>query len=252
MRSLRLLLFGLLIAVPALAGTAYVPFVAATRPTTGGTQVNFDLTNLGTVPRLGTVHFVAAGENGNAGGTDLLSLRLDPGKIYPRTCCGNASGLLILSGAPQIAYNVYLEEVFAPVPPTSVSLRLPLISGKDAVPAGSQATLLRLSGDGAGVVVSSFGILNLGHQAARCSVVGFPPYVQAQLQDIVIPPVSVAAYPDIFGRPTLGAQGSPTVTCDQPFYPFALIYRGVPGSPLSLNLPWVEFVPPAVPLGTVP
>ena len=59
-------------------------------------------------------------------------------------------------------------------------------------------------------------------------------------------------FPDLFGRPTLGAQGAPLVTCDQPFYPFAILYWGLPGNPFLSILPWIEFVPPIVPLGAVP
>jgi hypothetical protein len=257
MRTLRLsplILLTLLVAMPALAGTAYVPLVAASPSGTDrATQVSFDLVNLGTVPRLGAVHFVAAGENGNAGGTQLFSLRMEPGRTSTRTCCVDASGLLLLSGAPQVEIDVFLQEIFPQqAEPNSLSLRLPLITSKEALPAGSRGTLPMLSADGAGIVVTSFGILNLGHQPAHCSVDGFPPYVEQFVREIAIPPVSIAAYPDIFLRPTLGAQGRPVVICDQPFYPFALIYHGLSGAALSFELPWIDFAGPVVPLGTVP
>src|SRR6201999_2017907 len=107
MRTLRLLPLisliplALLVAMPARAGTAYVPFVTASPSGTDrATQVGFSLVNLGTVPRLGSVHFVAAGENGNAGGTELFTLRMEPGRSFTRACCVDASGLLVLSGAP--------------------------------------------------------------------------------------------------------------------------------------------------------
>ncbi len=254
MRTLRLLPLTLLVAMPALAGTAYVPFVTASPSGTDrATQVSFGLVNLGTVPRLGAVQFVAAGESGTTGGTQLFSLRMEPGRTFTRACCVDASGLLILSGAPQVEYDIALNEVFPQqAAPNSLSLRLPLITSKESLPAGSRGTLPLLSADGAGIVVTSFGILNLGHQAAHCSVDGFPPYVEQFVREIVIPPVSVAAYPDLFLRPTLGAQGRPIVSCDQPFYPFALIYHDLPASTPSFELPWVEFAGPVVPLGTVP
>jgi hypothetical protein len=254
LRTLFLLPLILLPAMPALAGTAYVPFVAASDGDgIRATQVNFEVTNLGSVPRLSSVHFVAAGENGNAGGTDLLTARLTPGQSFTQSCCGNGSGLLILSGAPQIEHEIYLQESFPQqAAPNTVTLRLPVITAKEALPAGSRGTLQKLFGDGAGVVVTSFGILNLGHQPAHCSVESFPPYVEQYVREITVPPVSVAGFPDIFLRPTLGAQAKPMVTCDQPFYPFALIYHDLLGSRFSSGLPWTEFAAPIVSLGTVP
>ena len=32
--------------------------------------------------------------------------------MFSRTCCLNASGLLILSGAPQVEVDVFLNEIF--------------------------------------------------------------------------------------------------------------------------------------------
>jgi hypothetical protein len=251
---LPLLLLPALPPLPALAGTGYVPFVAASPVGAGrATRVGFDLFNLGAVPRQGSVRFVVAGENGNAGGASIFSLRLEPGRKYSEECCDNGSGLLILSGAPQIEYDVYLRETFPQQEaPNTLGFRLPVVTSKEALPAGSRGTLQILSADGAGVVVTSFGILNLGHLPAHCTVDGFPPYVEQFVREVTVPPVSVAGFPDIFLRPTLGAQGRPTVICDQPFYPFALIYHGLFGNSFSFGLPWVEFAAPVMPLGSVP
>jgi hypothetical protein len=254
MRARWLLLSALLLARPALAAEAFVPFVAPEPPGFGAGRsiaVSFEVVNLGAVPRLGSVHFVASGEDGTAGGTDLLTLRMAPGRSFLRTCCQDTSGLLVFSGAPQLAVEVSLTETFGQPPPNALAQRLPLVTAGDALPAGSRGILPTLRGDGAGVGLSSFGILNLGHQPAHCSVSGFPPYVQQLFQAVVIPPVSVAAYPDLFGRPTLGAQGTPVVTCDQPFYPFAIVYAGLLGSSFSFILPTVDFVPPVVTLGNL-
>jgi hypothetical protein len=255
-RALRLLLFSFLVALPALAGTGYVPFVAALPAGSDGTratQVSFNLINLGVVPRVGGVHFVAAGQDGNSGGVDLLSLRILPGQTFSRTCCDNASGLLILSGAPQIEYEIYLQETFPQeAAPNSLSVRLQVITAEDALPAGSRGTLQTLFGDGVGVNVTGFGILNLGHQTAHCSVENLPPFVEQFVRQVVVPPVSVMGFPDLFLRPIFGTEGRPIVTCDQPFYPFALLYHGLLGSRFSLGLPWIEFAGPVRPLGTVP
>jgi hypothetical protein len=67
----------------------------------------------------------------------------------------DASGLLLLSGAPQIEVDVLLEEIFpSQATPNSLRLRLPLVTSKEALPAGSRGTLPTLSADGGGIVRS--------------------------------------------------------------------------------------------------
>jgi hypothetical protein len=258
-RARCFLLSGLLIALslPALAGESYVPFVTPEPPGTGtspirATFLSFDVINNGAVNRLAAIRFVALGEDGNAGGTTIFNARLPSSRPFPRICCQDSSGLLVLSGAPQIEIEVHLTEAFAQAEPNLISLRLPLLTARDARPAGSTARLETLHGDGLGFRVTSLGILNLARQPAHCSVAGFPPVVQQRFfGTITVPPISVAAYPDLFGRPSLGLEGAPTITCDQPFYPFAIAYVGFPGAPAS-SLPWAEFVPPVAMLGGTP
>ncbi|HZF08028.1 MAG TPA: hypothetical protein VFE33_04475 [Thermoanaerobaculia bacterium] len=263
MRAPCLLLLSILIALPSLAGTAYIPFVAEDLPGADAgrsTTVDVEIYNQGTVGRRYAVSFVRAGEDGSQGGTFLRTDAQAPGTARTLTCCDGGSGMLIVSGAPQIAFTVHLNEVFNQPSPNMVSLRLPLVTAADALPAGSHASLQRLVWEFGDSVTSSVGIVNLGHHPAHCtgSGISFPAQFP-DLQSIDVPPVSVAAVPHALhgpvvqgGTPITFFEQRPTFTCDQPFYPFALVYWGLLGASLPVGLPWVEFVPPTIPLGNVP
>jgi hypothetical protein len=231
MRAPCLLLLGFSIALPSLAGTAYIPFVAENLPgaePNRSTAVNLEIYNQGTVSRRYAVSFVRAGEDGSRGGTFLRTDAQAPGTARTLACCDGASGLLIISG--------------------------------EALPAGSHASLQSLVGTLSGFTTSSLGILNLGHHPAHCLVTGFDfPERFPDLPSIDVPPISVAALPDLIGQSIFGKsartpisfyQARPTITCDQPFYPFAITYAGTPTDPGGL--PWMELVRPTVPLGSVP
>jgi hypothetical protein len=256
---------GFLIALPSLAGEAYIPFVTQNLPgvdPSRSTTVHVEIYNQGTVSRRYAVSFVRAGEDGSHGGTFLRTDAQTPGTARTLSCCDGESGMLIVSGAPQIAFTAHLDEVFDQPAPNTVSLRLPLITAREALPAGSHASLQKLVWQFGDSVTTSLGILNLGHHPAHCTVSGIDfPQQFPELQSIDVPPVSVAALPSVLHAPVIPGLASslitvfeqrPTFTCDQPFYPFALVYRGLLGSSLPGGLPWVEFVPPTVPLGTVP
>jgi len=263
MRALCWLLLVLAIARPSLAGTAYIPFVAQNRPgadASRSTTVQLEIYNQGTVPRRYTVSLVRAGEDGSRGGTLVSGKTLRPGERSTLACCDGASGLLIVSGAPQIVVTAHLGEAFNQPQPNTIFTRLPLLTAPDALPAGAPTSLQKLVWEYGDSTTSSLGILNLGHQPAHCSVarLDFPEQFP-ELQSIGVPAVSLAAFPSVLHAPVFPAAGiithfeqRPTVTCDQPFYPFALVYWGLLGSSLPVGLPWVEFVPPAVPLGSVP
>ena len=257
MKAPFLLLSSFLIALPALAGEAFVPFVTSDP---GGvdsgrsTGAGLELYNRGSVARHYTVRFVPAGAAGPAAGVLVEAGTLAPGSFASVSCCesGRISGVLVVSGAPQIAVAADLFEMFNHPGPNGVLARLPVLTAQDAVPAGGSALLQRLTWASNGVVTSSLGIFNLGSRPARCAVSGFGDSAASfsDLRSFVVPAGSTAAFPDVLGQ-RIGTQGftsftvRPAVTCDQPFYPFAVQYAGNVGG----ILPSVEVVPPSVMLG---
>jgi hypothetical protein len=264
-RALRLLLLETLIgliALPALAGTAYIPFVT-TDPVgldSGRSPApGVDLYNTGSVPRRYSVRFVPAGTIGGVGGVGGVGggSILQEGTVAPHafasvSCCAEGSGVLIVTGAPQIAVSAGLSLMFNHPLPNSVGTRLPVITSLDAVPARGIALLDNLSWATNNGATSSLGILNFGSRLAHCSVSGFVEAAErfTDLQNLLVQAGSTIALPDVLGQ-RIGSLGfssyaaRPTVTCDQPFYPFAINYVGG-------TLPFIVTVPPALTLGNAP
>jgi hypothetical protein len=252
-RALRLLLLlEALIALPALAGTAYIPFVT-TDPVgidSGRSPApGVDLYNTGSVPRRYSVHFIPAGGSSLNGGELLQEGTVAPHTFASVSCCDERSGVLVVTGAPQIALSAGLSLMFNHPQPNSVGTRLPVVTSRDAVPAGGSALLQGLGWAANGGLTTSLGILNLGAYLAHCSVTGFvdAPERFTDLQDLLVQAGSTAALPDVLGQ-RIGSLGfssyaaRPTVTCDQPFYPFAIAYY-------SGSLPFIVTVPPSLTLG---
>jgi hypothetical protein len=256
MKALRWLLLGVWIALPATAGQAYIPFVAADPPgfdSGRSTIPDLELSNLGGLARRYSVRFVPAGENGLAGGELVQTDALAPGSFADVSCCDRGSGVLVVSGAPQIAVGARLDEMFNHAQPNGILTRLPVITARDAVPAGGRALLQALVWARNLEVTSSLGILNLGRGTARCSVSGFAGAADrfSDLLGFTVAPGSIAAFPDVIGQRLApqsftGYSARPIATCDQPFYPFAINYY------LGGGLPFVEVVTPAVMLGNAP
>jgi hypothetical protein len=259
MRTYGLLLLGILTALPALAGQAYIPFVAADPPgfdsgRSGGPSVV--LYNQGSVARRYTVTFVPAGASGVSGGEILQTDTIAPQSFAGVSCCDRLSGVLVVSGAPQIAVGADFVEMLSQPQPNGVVTRLPVLTARDAVPAHGSALLLTLAWSQNGIATSSLGILNLGSRLAHCSITGFTPSPASfsDLQDLLVQAGGMIALPDVLGQ-RIGSQGfssyaaRPTVTCDQPFYPFAINFVG--GAEPGV-LPWVEVIGPSVTLGNAP
>jgi len=266
MRGRVLLLFGLLadlpLGAPAVAGPAYVPFVAPEAPgpfANRSTVPSLELYNLGGEPRRYAIRFVPAGEDGSKGGEAVAAGRLKLGQRITVSCCAGESGVLIVTGAPQIAVGAHIDETFLRrTVPNEVRGRLPVLTARDALPAGTRAVLASLISDPLGEWTNSLGILNLGSASAHCSVTGLGHgiFIFPELDAIDIPPASVAAFPDILSRlrgPSVPVviTFNPLVTCDQPFYPFAILYGGNFNT-FRPTLPWMEFVPPSVRLADAP
>ena len=258
MRTLRLLLLEtlmVLIALPALAGQVYIPFVTtdpAGLDSGRSPAPGVELYNTGNVARRYSVHFIPAGASGVAGRELVQEGTLAPHTFAGVACCEGRSGVLVVSGAPQIALSASLDLMFNHLQPNSIATHLPMLTTADAVPAHGNALLLGLSWSANGGVTSSLSILNFGPRLAHCSVSGFvqAPERFADLQDLLVQAGSTIALPDVLGQ-RIGSLGfssyaaTPTVTCDQPFYPFAIDY-------FSASLPFIVIVPPALTLGSAP
>lgn len=260
MKICTLVLVGLLPALPVSAGEAYIPFVAADAPPLDSgrsTTPVVDLFNRGVAPRRYAVWFTPAGADGTKVRQSVGLRWLDGGSSAHEACCSRESGVLVVTGAPQVAVGARLGFAFVGPPATDLLTRLPVVTARDGLPRGATGVLMGLRGDPRGANRASLGILNLERSPAVCSVaIGNYDERFPELFEFVVPPLSVAAFPDIFSR-LVGVRGPPPfetrtrATCNRLFYPFGINFEGtfqpVDGV-FQFNVRWLEFVPPGVPI----
>lgn len=244
-KSLLLGLLSLLAALPALAGTVYVP--VASNITVGGQTYTTRvwLSNPGTASRRFTLLFLSAGSDGTsrtgvtpqsftlaAGGTLLL------GNLAP----AGSRGLLEVTGAPQILVTARLDAV-DPLRGVTTSAHVPAISSANLIRAGQTADLQGLERSETGPR-TNLGVVNLGHRATQCTIrasrlngaaLGDPATVTLQ-------PLSLRRFEDALAALGAGAVADArvAVSCADPFWTFAEI--------LSPAVPSAVLVTPAVSL----
>ena len=264
MRIYGLLWLGLLCALPAVAGEVYIPFVAADAPFTDSgrsTTPTVDLYNLGAASRRYSVLFTPAGEDGTRVRELVGASLLTPGNSTGESCCARESGLLVVTGAPQIAVSARLGLIYEGPLATNLLTRLPALTARDGLRAGSAGVLVGLQGERSDAARSSLGILNLERSPATCSVsIGILDERFPELVEFVVPPLSVAAFPDIFAR--LRGVHAPAsfetrtrATCNRLFYPFGINFVGYlqqVGDTVQVGVRWLEFVTPSVPIASAP
>lgn len=215
------------IAVPAFAGTVYVPIIDEDAAVTGiDYQTKLWISNQGAVDR----RFTSLNLGLDTDGTDRENLA-DPTttlvvaestKVAMVTGAAAQSGLLEMVAAPQLAISARLEA------PNSAVLGTPLpVITSDNLTAADGEIFLQPWVTG-GNRVTDFYVVNLGHESASCRVDvvranGSPVFPGAVIN---FKPVSMRSFVDVLG--ILGQQSlkdvRARVSCDQDFYAFATTY----------------------------
>jgi hypothetical protein len=245
-RSLLLGPLALLVAlVPAFAGTVYLP-VSANRTAGSVTyQTRLWLSNPGTAARQVSIVFLPAGTDGTQRGTakpQTLSIGANATLLLTNLGPDGTSGLLEITGAPQILATAHLEGLDAQHA-VAATAYLPAISSKNLVAKNGTADLLGLSRSDNGPV-TNLGLVNLGQQVAQCTV-------RATLVNgaalggaavVTVPPVSVRRFEDALGSLGVSAVSDArlSATCDKDFSAFAEV--------LGTTSPGVLLVSPTVSL----
>lgn len=255
-KPLLLGLLSLLAALPAFAGTVYVP--VASNVTVGGQTytTRIWLSNPGTASRRFSLLFLAADSDGTsrtgatpqsftlaAGGTLLL------GNLAP----AGSRGLLEVTGAPQILVTARLDAVDS-VRGVTTSAHVPAISSTNLIRAGQTADLQGLERSETGPR-TSLGVVNLGHRATQCTIrasrlngaaLGDPATVTVQ-------PLSLRRFEDALALLGAGAisDARVAVSCADPFWAFAEILS--PAVPAAVMVtPTVTLDSTLAPPGTTP
>jgi hypothetical protein len=229
-RALPALLLLAACAAPLAAGEILIPLSAGTAADTAYTTRVW-VTNPGAAPRKWTPSFIAQGADGTrvpagkpltvAPGATVLATNLAP---------AGQGGLLLVSGAPQLALTARLEAA-GKDGALRAAVAAPLVTGREVAAARATLQLHGLSHKQGGLVTDLF-VVNASRKAAQCSVDAYRDDgsrigngVHANL-----PALSVKAWEKALA--TFGAadvdEARIAVSCDQPFYAYARVAK--PGS----------------------
>ena len=217
-----------LLAGAAAAQVLYVP-VPSTSAFGQAPQVRLSFANpSGADRRCGTV-FIPAGHDGSAPGRPRRTTVPAGGTaFFDGTALVSGAGLLQLSGAPQVFAGA---ELSLALPGGTADLALPVLSSANVVAAHNLAVVqgLRRGDDGA---FSNLELVNFGQQLAQCSVsLVAADGSGAGAATVTVPPVSMRSFPDVLkGAGGAVADVAAQVSCDQGFYPYAVIYTPNPSA----------------------
>jgi hypothetical protein len=208
-------------AVSASAGTVYVPF--ATDSDFGGAhyQTQVWISNSGTLPRRIDSLFFENGVDGTVRpGLQPSSTRVVNNSsflIRPLAPAGK-TGILEITGAEVLAVSARL------VSGGKLGASLPIVSSANLVAAGTAAELQGLQRD-ATRFFSIVGVLNLGHTATSCDLQILRSSGQSiTTAKVTVAPLSQRVFDDVLAPETAITSARMTVSCDQPFFPFAVTF----------------------------
>jgi len=238
-RFLVLPLLAAALAAPLSAGDLLLPLAGGTAPdgTTYSTRVW--VTNTGAATRRLTTTFVAAGADGTraaagpavsvAPGATVLATNLSP---------QGQSGLLLLSGAPQLLVTARLEATGKDGALRAAAAG-PVVSGHQLAAGGATLLLHGLSQKQVGLS-SDLHVINAGTKSAQCTINAFrfDGTRIGQTATITVAPLSVRVFEKALA--ILGVtdvdEARFTVTCNQAFYTYARVYKPG-GGELNLMTP---------------
>lgn len=235
------LLLSVLISAP-LSAEVFVPHVS--NKTIGNLAYNTKVwvSNTGTTDRRFTTAFIETGVNGSAlAGTGTgATVGGEKTSLLVGTAPNDKIGMLEVAGAPQLVVNARIE-VFSPQGVMLASTNLPVVSASNTIPAGTKIYLQGLDRHVAAGTSSDFGLLNLSRESAQCTVRGLRAdgLQSGQATTLTVVPLShryVADALAAFGETSI-ADARLEVSCDKPFYAYAIVY--------TLNVPNTLVITPS-------
>ncbi len=227
MKRLLCSLIPLLLAVPAFAGTAYIPFATAFElgGVTYETRIwvtNLDTANDNSIEILHIPTFRDGTEREEVEPTELV---LDRGDTVI-LAVGGGQGMLEVFAPEDVHVDARMVAIDGD--PEGQGFDVPVVSSDNVIPAGGQAHVLGWERRASGATAhTNFGLLNLGHQIANClidviringtaAVTGFPVTVNALSHNWWPQALGIVGVNEASGWRAI-------VTCDQQFFTYASI-----------------------------
>lgn len=245
-----------LVAGPLFAGTVYVPIVNLVGPHGEQLQTQIWVSNTDQQNSLDvSYYFIPDMTNGVDRSTDPVQTQITPGSttFLDGFAPNGTHGLLEISGGDAMQVSAKVSRVDA-LAPSTLGTSLPVISSSTMIPAGETAEVLGLqrSSDG---IISNFGLINLGQSSISCQASVYRAD-GAQIAGTVkfsLNPLTMVHFDD-----ALAALGETNIidvrvdiTCDQPFYPYSVVYGGATGD-VFVGLPAASGASLLTPPGSLP
>lgn len=218
-------------ALPALAGTVYLPHAEHRQVDGKVHQVLLWATNPTAEPRDFTLRFIPTNTDGGQNATAPKHYRVPAGATIPvGTAPPDGVGMAVISGYEHLAFTGELN-VLTAGNRLITSTEVPLVDANDVYPARTWAHLMALERDHT-VRTTDLGLVNLSGQAGTCTVAAIradgswvkPP------NDLPVPASGHRYFADAFGalgEPQLdGARFQ--VSCSVPFWAYAAGRGDVP------------------------
>lgn len=216
-----------LAATPAFADTIYLPFVVGGSEGANRIMTKVWVSNPSDDVRRFSTYFIPSGEAAADPREDRPQITVPAGALRVVEVTQSASGVLELTGAPQLRYSARLE-VRTPGGQLLSSTRVPLVGSENMIFGGDPIQLQplerRLTGS-----ETDLGILNLSPEVNRCQITyyrasGAP---VAPGVTITVPALGLRFFDEIFGEQYLDqeaiADARLQVVCDAEFYAYSTI-----------------------------
>lgn len=235
-RAARLLVVLVLLAVPAAAGTLYIPLVSPAEPGHGSYQTRIWLTNQGTGPVAVTTVGIPDGTDGTQMRDNPVRHRIEPGATVVLTPPPRP-GLLEIQAPASVAVNAEMRNSQVPGL-TQVFGTVPVI-GSENVANGATTVVLQGVRRTTRGVLSHLGVVNLGHKPALCDIElrAVTGAVIGAAERLPIPALSHMPIEDVLELLGMEQTGDvhARISCTRPFYAYLAMTEAATGEMVFLE-----------------
>ncbi|HVR94989.1 MAG TPA: hypothetical protein VMW27_00125 [Thermoanaerobaculia bacterium] len=217
-------------AVAAHAGTVYVPLPGVSQVGSATYESQILISNSSAQPENVNEFLIATGSTGTQRPAPPIALQIPASRASIIRPGATVRGLAEFSGSPNLRYSARLAGLGSA---GGLGVQLPVLTSENLARGGQTVTLQGLIF--AGTRTTDFTLVNLGHQAAQCTVTFLRTdgTVVSPTATINMNPLSHLYVPNVFGPlvdPLVGvSEARAVVSCNREFYTYALLTNSATG-----------------------
>ncbi len=227
------LVFSLLGAGAASAGTVYVPVPNPIGDVGSSHVVQVWVTNTGTVQRPYSTTLLEAESDGTKRSGKPPEVPLAAGRTTLLTGLGAQGKVRLLEVDANLQMSVEARMINTPPNGSPTVSPVPVISSDNMLKAGEVAVLQGLTRNDANGTITSLGVVNLGHQSGQCEIKLFRADGSqiGATATLAFSALSLRYFEDAYGllNALEVADARIQVSCSQPFYAFGTIFTPANG-----------------------